>query len=178
MAEAEWLFHELDQPADSQSASPHERRTSDNGEIVRLFYMAHTAGGRELSEMATVVRSVTEIRKMFAYPSNKVLVLRGTIPQLAAAEWLFGKLDKAAGVQAPQSEISNQFKMPGSDDMVRVFYVTKVTTTQALQELSFQVRTIANARRLFVCDKVKALAIRGTAAEVEYAERLVRERDK
>src|SRR5438270_364759 len=73
VAFAEWLFYELDKPTNPQTlaqprpqAATREYRLSNNGdEVVRVFYLTQTKTPQDLQEVATLVRSMAEIRRLF-----------------------------------------------------------------------------------------------------------------
>ena len=186
IALAEWLSKELDQPPRQQTASqqgqktgPREYRLAGGGEdSVRVFRLAHPAGPRELQEIATVVRSTTDILWLFTYNAAGMITVRGTAVKLALAEWLINELDQPAGRQPPtrqgQQPLFREYLVEGGgDDVVRVFYLTSARTPQRLQEIATQIRTLAGARRLFTCIPLNAIAIRGTSAQISLVERLV-----
>jgi hypothetical protein len=106
--------------------------------------------------------------------------LRGTAAQIAFAEWLFSELDKPkqAVAQRSQGSTTHEFRLPGNDDVARVFYLTNTDTPQGIQEIASQVRSITEVRRAFICKSQRALAFRGTASQMVLADRLIQERDK
>jgi hypothetical protein len=175
-AVAEWLFHVDRQVA----AAPHELRLPGGDDVVRVFYLTNVGTLQELQEMSTVVRSITEVRKLFTYSPAKALTLRGTAAQIAFAEWLFSELDqpRRTAAQRSQDSAAHEFRLSGNDDVARVFYLTNTDTPQGIQEISSQVRSITEVRRAFVCNSQRALAFRGTASQLALAERLIKERDK
>ncbi len=184
IALAEWLSKELDQPPRRQTAAQpgqtpgsREYRLAGGGEdLIRGFHLAHPAGPRELQEIATVVRSIADIRWLFVYNAAGMMTVRGTAVKLALAQWMINELDQPAGPQPPSFR---EYPVEGGgDDVVRVFYLTSAPAPQRLQEIATQVRTLAAARRLFTFIPLNAIAIRDTAAQITLAERLVRERDK
>ncbi len=67
--------------------------------VVKTFYLANTTTVQELQEIATAVRSVTEIRRLFTYNGQNAILIRGTVDQVALAEKLIADLDK------PKSEV-------------------------------------------------------------------------
>ena len=74
---------------------------------------------------------------------------------------------------------TNTYQMPGGgDDIVRVFYLTHVGSVPEFQELVTLMRTITDIRRAFTYNKVKAVATRGTADEIAFAEWLLNELDQ
>jgi general secretion pathway protein D len=67
--------------------------------VVKAFYIRNITTPQELQEIATVIRSVTDIRRVFTYNALGAIILRGTVDQVALAEKLVGDLDK------PKSEV-------------------------------------------------------------------------
>ena len=108
------------------------------------------------------------------------MALRGTGDQVALAEWLFKELDRpVARAAAAPPAVAHEYRMPGdADDIVRVFYLTHADTPRRLQEIAVQVRTTTEVRRLFTYNAPSAMALRGTAAQIALADRLIEERDR
>lgn len=75
------------------------KRRDYEDEVVRVFYIQNATSVQEFQEMATAIRSVIEIRRVFTYNAQRALVLRGTVDQVALAEKLIRDLDK------PKSEV-------------------------------------------------------------------------
>ncbi|MBS1826380.1 MAG: hypothetical protein JST93_13750 [Acidobacteria bacterium] len=67
--------------------------------VVKTFYLSNTTTVQELQEIATAVRAVTEVRRLFTYNGQNVIIIRGTVDQVALAEKLIQDLDK------PKSEV-------------------------------------------------------------------------
>ncbi len=62
--------------------------------VVQVFYLKNVTKVQELQEIATAVRSVTDIRRLFTYNSQNAILVRGTKDQVALAEKLIHDLDK------------------------------------------------------------------------------------
>jgi hypothetical protein len=122
-------------------------------------------------EVATVIRTIADIQQVSADNEQKSLKVHATAGQIAMAEWLFNELDNPA----VQTSVPHEYRVPGSDDVVRLFYLSTAPTTQDFQEISTLVRTITNIRRVFTYNAPKALVIRGTAVQIGLAEWLVKE---
>jgi hypothetical protein len=103
-----------------------------------------------------------------------------TEPQAAANEFRPSTDDDIVRVfylthaDSPQAE----FRPSSGDDIVRVFYLTQTDTPQAFQEVVTQVRSTTQVRKAFTINSQRAVAMRGTAAQVALADQLFRERDK
>ncbi len=138
----------------------------------RTFYLTHTATNQQFMEVATAIRTVTDIREISADAEQKRVTLHATDAQIAMAEWLFNELDSPIAQPAQPHE----YRTPGTtDDVVRVFYVITAPTTQDFQEAATLIRTITDTRRVFTYNARNALVMRGTDAQMDLAEWLVKE---
>jgi general secretion pathway protein D len=63
--------------------------------VVRTFYLTNAYTAQELQEIATMVRSVTDIRRVFTINSLNALVIRATADQMALAEKVIEDVDKS-----------------------------------------------------------------------------------
>ena len=75
------------------------KRRDYEDHVVKVFYLQNVTTVQELQEIATNVRSVTDIRRLFTYNSQNAIVVRATADQVALAEKLIQDLDK------PKSEV-------------------------------------------------------------------------
>jgi general secretion pathway protein D len=73
------------------------KRRDYEDNVVRVFYVQNATSVQEFQEMATAVRSIAEIRRVFTYNAQRAIVLRGTPDQVALAEKLIHDLDKPKG---------------------------------------------------------------------------------
>ncbi len=177
LALAEWLFNEMDQPAPQIQNSTHAYPGSVNSnEAVRVFHLANIGTVQNLQEVVTLVRSTSDIRRMFTYNTPRAVAARGPAAQMALAEWLFTELDKPTQQRDPAPQ---EFRLSGSaDDVTRVFYLMHAGTVPEFQDIATQVRGLIQSRRLFICNAPRAIALRGTPSDLALADRLIKERDK
>ncbi len=63
--------------------------------VVKTFYLANVYTAQELQEIATMVRSVTDIRRVVAINSLNALVIRASADSLALAEKVMADIDKS-----------------------------------------------------------------------------------
>jgi hypothetical protein len=173
MALAEWLFVSLDQP-DYPPADPATREyklsaAADN--VVWVHHLTHTATVQRFQEEITAVRTIFEIRRVATHNAQRAVVMRGTAGQIAAAEWLFGQMDKPEN-QPARHAVSPEYLMqdPRDEGVTRVFFVANAATVQDFQELATLMRTIADVRRVFTCNGPRAIAARGTADQIAMVE--------
>jgi len=100
------------------------------------------------------------------------VAVRGADDQIALADWLFQALDQPANVP-------REYRLSGSkDDIVRVFYLTHAGTTQRVQEIATEVRTATGIPRVFTNNTARIVTVRGSAAQIAQADRIVKERDQ
>jgi hypothetical protein len=184
IALAEWLLTELDKPVGVQAlqSQKHEYQVSNSGDdVVRVFYLSHTETMQRLQEIATVVRSVGDIRRLFAYNSLRAVAMRGTPDQAALVEFLFNEIDKPAiGPDTSQRSASSAtyiYRPGGADSVLKVFYLPNTKTVQDFHELATTVGMLTNTRRMFTYNAPRAVAARGTAEQIEVADWLFNELD-
>ncbi len=90
--------------------------------VVKVFYVKNVNSIQELQEISTTIRSVTEIRRAFAYNAQYAILVRGTADQVALAEKLILDLDK------PKSEVViDVVVMEANRRRVRDLYATITT---------------------------------------------------
>ncbi|MBI3664934.1 MAG: hypothetical protein HY236_01705 [Acidobacteria bacterium] len=65
--------------------------------VVKTFYLTNAYTAQELQEIATAVRSVADIRRLFTVNSLNAMVIRGTADQVALAEKVLNDVDKSRG---------------------------------------------------------------------------------
>lgn len=67
--------------------------------VVKTFYVKNITTPQELQEIATALRTLTDIRRVLTYNAHSALMVRGTVDQVALAEKVVADLDK------PKSEV-------------------------------------------------------------------------
>ncbi len=75
------------------------KRRDYEDNVVRVFFVQNSTSVQEFQEIATAVRSLTEIRRVFTYNAQRAILMRGTPDQIALAEKLVHDLDR------PKSEV-------------------------------------------------------------------------
>ena len=70
------------------------KRRDYEDNVVKVFYLQNITSVQELNEIATSVRSVTEIRRLYTYNAQNAVIARGTVDQVALVEKLLADLDK------------------------------------------------------------------------------------
>lgn len=176
-----WLVQQLDQPADGCVGSSEYRVRDAADDLVRVYLVKHVESEETLQELATFVRSVGNIRRLFTIGPMIAVAMRGTSEEVGLADWLLQKLDQLAsgtgGAEQNQGDAALQFQMSSSGDAVRLFYLRNATI-QAFQNVASEVRTAARAPKVFTYNALGAMAVRGTADQIAAAQDLIDERFK
>ena len=74
--------------------NPTKHRDYDD-EVVKTFYVTNATSVQEFQEIATAIRTVADIRRVFTFNAQKALIIRGSMDAVALAEKLIHDLDKA-----------------------------------------------------------------------------------
>jgi hypothetical protein len=166
-------------PTQTQNKAAYEGKALDGGaDAVRVFYFTHGETPQEIQEIVNLIRTTADVQRAFPYASRRAVVLRGTADQIALAEWLFSRLDKPIDPLTAKAA-AYEFPEPGGAvDAVRVFYFTHEESPDNLQQMINLIRTTADIQRIFSYNPRRAIALRGTAAQVAVAEWLFGELEK
>jgi hypothetical protein len=179
IALAGWLVSELDQPAAAgpvQSTHPYTNGRGQDG-VVRVFSLAYVQTLAELQELINLVRSMSDMQRVFPYNSLKLLVARGSADQIALADWLVQQLDHPVVTPAPETGTREIQVTPTIVRTVRVFYLSHNQSPQDIQGIIDQLRT-TGTQRIYHYNAQKAVAVAGTADQIAAAENLVRQLDQ
>ncbi len=172
IAMAEWLFNELDSPA-AEPSVPHEYRApGSTDDVVRVFYVTTAPTIQDFQEVSTLVRTISDTRRVFTYNGRKALVIRGTDAQIGLAEWLLKELEPEP------SSSTHEYRMAGNDDVVGVLRIPQAASDQDFQKDVTQIRAATQIKRIFTYNKPRAFAVRGTADQIAMAERLTQQLGK
>jgi hypothetical protein len=168
MALADWLVNELNH-APNDKAEHTYQAPGGGANVVRIFYLPGTKTVQDFQEVANLTRTMTEIKTAFTYNAHRALAFRGTADEIAFADWLLHQLN---------SNGQDEYRVPNaSDDVARVFYLTKTPTPQAFQQEAQEIRKATSIRRAFTYNAERALALRGTVTQIALAEQMVKDFD-
>lgn len=184
MALADWMIGQLDQPANAHSGGEHEYHMTAGFQFddsdTRIFYLTHAATAQDFQEVATTIRSIADIRRVFTYNAPRALVIRGATEQIALAAWLVNQLDTMNTGRPRETSEVYSYNAPvayiGKDDAtaVRVFFLNHVGDQFDLQRTASQVRAATQIRRIFTYNAPRALIVRGNTDQLQAAEQLVK----
>jgi len=181
IAAAEWMVRELVQPAEAKRTDSREHPIIDlakrGSTAVRVFYLPYASTVQQFQEVATLVRTIGEIRQVFTYNAPRALIVRGTPDQMALAAWFAGELGKPVTAETMASTIYTYSDVyHDAENLVRIFYVKDAPTVAAFQQVATQIRITTKMRRVFTYNETRALALRGTVAQLAMAEQILQDR--
>jgi hypothetical protein len=182
---AEFLLAQMDRPGIElnppqriqSSASPEFRAHESTEDLVRVFYAPNTTV-LEFQEEVLLVRIMAHFRWCFTYSAPRAIAARGSDDQLALAEWLFTELDKASIAEARQNSGAHEYKLSRTSEVVRVFYLSHADTRQRFNEITTQAQSEAKDPEVFPFAPRGAIVVRGTARQIELADRTVQDQDR
>ncbi len=134
---------------------------------------------QQFQEIATAIRTVAGIRRIFTYNDTRTVIMRGTPDQMALTDRLFPLMDRPLG-QPVQHAASSQFVIPDphDDGVTQVFYAANAPTIKDFQELAITLRAITQTGRIFTYNDARAIVIRGVANQMDMAAWLFNELDQ
>jgi general secretion pathway protein D len=72
-----------------------QKRNDVEQQVLRTFYLNNFSTVSELQDVANLIRTILRVERVQQFPSQNVIVMRGTPDQVALAELLISNLDKA-----------------------------------------------------------------------------------
>jgi len=173
------LMPEIDTPANRSASHSISPRTiipdaHDEG-VTQVYHVANAASVRDFQSLATSLRTIAEIRRVFTYNGRWAIAVRGTDSQMAMSGWMFDQLDQPGPLPAG---VPLQYQVPGADDIVRIFDLTLADNGPDLQNLVSQIKSSTNRQAALSFGKLNVLVLRGTAAQIAGAENLVAQLNK
>jgi hypothetical protein len=200
---AEWLVNEIDKPAAPLNAvanpgpatrsnppAPEYRmsaaldKSRDPENVVRVFYLTQTAAVPEFQEVVSLVRAITECRRISSVNGRRALVVRGSAEQTGLAEFLYNELNHAPGRESSEAQgAKHEYRIipaPASpaSGVVRVFRVTGTANIAEFQDVVKMVRSKTLMRQVFSDNAQRALVARGSENEILEAEQILEDRRK
>jgi hypothetical protein len=100
--------------------------------VDKTLYFAHTSPN--LPEVATAIRTISNVPHLVADEAQKAIALGGSAEQMALAEWLFKAFDAPPAGQGDPNLVP-PYRVSGTDDVVRMFYLPYTDTTQQLRRM-------------------------------------------
>lgn len=103
--------------------NPTKHRDYDD-EVVKTFYVTNATSAQEFQEIATAVRTVADIRRVFTYNAQKAMIVRGSVDAVELAEKMIHDLDK------PKAEVVvDMIVMQVNSDRAKQLAATIINST-------------------------------------------------
>jgi hypothetical protein len=146
----------------------------------KVFDFTNKPTQQGLQEIATILRTVGDIKQLSIESAASTLTVNGTTDELAMTGWIVHQLDQPVpadlSVPQPAAGSTQQYLVAGkSDDVVRIFHLTTVAPSpaQPIQEILTTLRTVANIQKVFNYSALADLAVRGPAEQIAFSEFLI-----
>src|SRR6476646_10760154 len=82
--------------------------------LDRVFQFIHTDKERNLQEIATAIRTITDIKQASVDTAQKSFARSGTAVQIGLAEWLWKELDQSPQAPPTQDAAVREYRLPES----------------------------------------------------------------
>jgi len=162
---AEWLLAEMNRDAPQQAyvypKTGDARYDEDNQ--IRVFRYLRAPDVQQFNEVQTMIRTLTDTRRVYPYISKRAIVLRGTEEQLDMAQWILAQLDKP--LPLAQKASSSDYAMK-SGEVMKLYYFDGAMNAQTFNETQTAIRTATGIRRVYPFTPARTLGARGTAAQM------------
>jgi hypothetical protein len=174
----EWIFKLLDSTSPPSGSSEYTV-PGNTDDVVRVFFMPHTSGPRELQETVNALRSIVEVQRITAVSPVKALVVRGRVWQASLSEWLIRQLEDPPAGQSSAAYTATGvdpiFKARGLEDpvAVRVYYMPPGIAPTDLQNLVNQLRSQLQIMRIVACTAPHAIVLRATESQAAASDRML-----
>lgn len=176
---AGWLIGELDQvPAVAASSATHVYPGAiGGGQLIHLYFLTGPQTPSDLQEITNSVRSLADVQRIFPYPALRSIAARGTPDQFALTDWMIGLLD---GPAKPGTQGSRPYVEPanGRNDVAQIYFLANTQTPQGVQEIINSTRSLTDLQRVFPYNQTRALAMRGSADQIAFADWLFERLDR
>jgi hypothetical protein len=137
----------------------------------QTFYLAHT-DTRELQQIASLLRTVGDIRDVSVDESKAGLTVHGTAEQISMAGWLIAELDQVPAATTSSATHTYPGTISGGDVM-HLYFLTGPQKPADLQEIVNSARSVADIQRFYPYVALRAIAARAKPDQVALADWLI-----
>lgn len=173
---AAWLVKQVNDPRSSTGNDYRLPASADRFDEtdVHVFHVVHTDSIQSFQEIATSIRTVADIRRVFTYNASRTVLMRARADAVALAAWLFDQLDLP---EPPAMGSSGNYEYPSKldpDNIVRVFYLPRVASVQDFEQDAKNLRDTTRIRRVFTYTQPRAIVVRSTIDKINQAELILK----
>jgi hypothetical protein len=134
--------------------------------VERVLTFRYADTPQSWQEINNAVRSIADIKDATVDRTARALTVRGPASRIEAAEWIFKELDRPVQPGIPNSDMHEYRPAGAADTVVSVYYLSRITTPQAIQGVVNAVRSVADIQYVFPVNAMNAVVMRGTAAQI------------
>lgn len=164
---AEPASYVFPQRPDAKEEALIQRGLFDNQ--VRVFRYANAPTVQVFNEFQTLLRTISDIRRVYPYIEQRTVFVRATPDQMPLARWLTAQLDKKLPTE---SKSVSEAYTAADGDLVRIFHFDGAMTQAAFRDRATALRTTTGIRRFFPFESARTIAARGTPAQIAQLESL------
>jgi hypothetical protein len=177
VAFTEWMLPQIDKT--TGDGALHEYRLP-SGDVARVVFVPNATKPPDMQELLTILRTVSDVQKIYAINSNRALVVRAPEWQVLFSQWIIDQLNQPAG-QKPDTT-PREFMVGGPDSRgnehgARLNFLASMTTPQQTQELITVLRTVGQVQKVFSYTSGHALVMRAGDVDLQRAEWLIQQLD-
>jgi hypothetical protein len=155
----------------ADNRDPRFYRPNPEAGMDRVLYIGSAVSAESVEAAAALIAEIAEIREIASDSRKRAVAVRGSIEQIALAEWLA----KALGEQTDlHREALTEYRMASGDDIVRIYYFSKIATTQSSEDFLARIRSSSKIRQASSYGAGKVFVLRGTAAQLAAAQRQIK----
>lgn len=180
MALAGWVLPQIDKT--TGDGALHEYRLP-SGDVARVVFVPNATKPQDMQELLTVLRTVSDVQKIYTVSSNHALAMRGPEWQILFSQWIIDQLNLPAG-QKPDTTPREftvggpDFRGQGNGHGARLNFLASMTSPQQTQEVITVLRTVGEIQKVFSYTSSHALVLRAGDTDLQRAEWLIQQLDQ
>jgi len=138
------------------------------------FYFSQPVMPKDLTAMATLIRTETDIQDIKIDEAHQSLDVHGPADKLLLADWLFHQLDRPPGQD--QTGPAPEYRIGGPhNEMATIFRLPAAVAPADLTALVTAVRTVTDIQRVMPYERLNAIVARGEVENIAAAGWMVRQ---
>jgi hypothetical protein len=168
---AEWLIAEMNRDAPQQTyVYPKSGLEKERGENqARVFRYTRAKDAQEFNEVQTMIRTLTDTRRVYPYIGKRAIALRGSEEQIDMTVWILAQLNKE--LPLAQKSVSSDY-VNQAGEVTRMFYFPSGMSEKEFKDTATAIRIATGIRRVYPFPSARTIALRGTAVQVAQASAL------
>jgi hypothetical protein len=175
---ATWILQQIDKAAGDNAL--HEY-TLPSGDIGRVNFVPNVPKSQDRQELLTILRTVSDVQKVFTFSPNQAMVLRGPEWQVAFAEWIIDQINQPTAQTAdttPRAFTVGGPDFRGMGHGARANFLASMTAPRQMQELLTVLRTVGDIMKVFSYSSGHVLVLRAGDTDLLRAEWIIQQLDQ